>query len=256
MIVIGAGRVGTALAEASRAAGIDCTLISRESGWEALDETGAMPIVLCVRNDDLADVIPRIPASRYRDLVVIQNGAVSDWIQNQGLGELTRGLLYLAVAKRGDPIQPGSTPSPFSGRHAGTMKVWFDAMKLPAVEVNWPSFLVEEGVKLGWLLAHGVLCELYDMDVGTIAEERHGELTSLSQEICKVWRAAKGVDIDVGWFVRRLEDYSRSIPTYRASVKEWPWRNGWMVETARRRRVSTPVHDHLLEQIGHGDKLG
>lgn len=255
MIIIGGGRIGGALAAASAAAGIDCSLVTRDSGWEVFDAPGAMPVLLAVRNDDLADVLPRIPDTRKSDIVVVQNGAVSDYLRSQGLGDITRGLLYMAVAKRGDPISPGSTPSPFSGRHAGTMTTWFGAMELPATEVIWPSFLVEEGVKLAWLLAHGLLCDLYDCDVGTIANTRQNELTAVCQEIVTVWRASAGVGIEVGWLVARLCDYSLSIPTYQASVKEWRWRNGWMLDTAKRYRVKVPLTRELLRMAGHGDKF-
>ena len=51
MIVIGGGRVGTALAERSAEVGIDCTLVSRQHGWEALAGPPGDPILVTVRND-------------------------------------------------------------------------------------------------------------------------------------------------------------------------------------------------------------
>lgn len=253
--IIGAGRVGTALARASEAAGLPCLLVSRDQHWEAIDPSAMMPIVLCVRNDDLADVLPRIPAARRRDLVFIQNGALTEWLADNGASDSTRGLLYFAVAKRGDPISPGEPLSPFTGRHAMTMATWMGALGVPSRDVVWPHFVVEEGVKLGWLLTHGVLCELYNVDVGTIAASRRSELTALSREVLAVWRAARGVELSTRPFVDRLCEYSASIPTYRASVKEWKWRNGWMVRAARRYRVSAPLHEELLRRTGHGEIL-
>ncbi|TNE84347.1 MAG: hypothetical protein EP330_29455 [Deltaproteobacteria bacterium] len=75
------------------------------------------------------------------------------------------------------------------------------------------------------------------------------------QEFVAVWRAARGADLSVGWVTKRLEDYSRSIPDYTASVKEWRWRNGWMIAAARRYRVSIPLHVELLRAAGHADEV-
>ena len=251
MIVIGAGRIGQALHDASRAMDIDCDLVSRDEGWDSLAGSPGEPVVVAVRNDDLEDVLDRVPRRRRNDLVFVQNGALGPWLRERNLGSCTRGLLYYAVAKRGDAMQTGVVPSVFTGKHAGTMAVWLRAMDVPANEVSWPEFLVEDGVKLGWLMAHGLLCELYDCSVGEIAEYRRNELTSLCQEITAVWRAYAGVGLEIGWYVERLCEYSRSIPDYRASVKEVPWRNGWMVRTSRRYRVATPLHDEMLVAAGH-----
>jgi hypothetical protein len=48
--------------------------------------------------------------------------------------------------------------------------------------------------------------------------------------------------------VRRLLAYSDSIPTFRAGVKEWSWRDGWWVQAAARHGVVTPRYTEMLEQ--------
>jgi hypothetical protein len=44
--------------------------------------------------------------------------------------------------------------------------------------------------------------------------------------------------------------YSRTIPSWRGAVKEWPWRNGWFVAEASRRGVPTPLHTVWLARVG------
>ena len=50
--------------------------------------------------------------------------------------------------------------------------------------------------------------------------------------------------------MQRLCAYSLSIADYRGAVKEWAWRNGWFVEVAAARGVTTPTHARLLAQAG------
>lgn len=249
MIVVGAGRVGTALRLRSEAAGEACALVSREEGWEALDGPPGTPIVLAVRNDDLGEVVPRVPRHRREDLVFVQNGMIRPWLRDQGLSGCTRGLLYFAVSTRGERGDPGS-PSPFCGPHDGALVRWFVTIGLPAERLDWARFSVAELEKLLWIASFGLLCEVHGEDVGTVCTTRRAELEPLVAELATVGRATMGVAAPIATWVERLCAYSMAIPTYRGSVKEWPWRNGWFVAEARRRRIATPVHDALLAAVG------
>lgn len=249
MIVIGAGRIGTALHERAAARGVDCTLVTRTEGWDALQSRPGTPILLAVRNDDLDTVVGRIPAHRRHDLVFIQNGMIRGWLQTHSLARCTRGLLYLAVPRVGAPIAPGGV-NPFCGAHAVEMVGRFVDLGLEAEAVDWARFSAWELEKLIWLCAFGVLCEHLDLTVGEVCAQHRAELRSLVTELSRVGRAALGVDMPLGWLVDRLCRYSASVASWRASVKAWPWRNGWFVEAARRYGVPTPLHDELLRHIG------
>ena len=244
MLLIGAGRIGTAL---HQAAGPDAsTLIDRDSGWDALQGEVGEPIVLCVRNDDLDTVIERVPKRRHQDLVVVQNGAVRDYLADRGLQGITRGLLYFAVAKRGDPISPGRT-SWFSGPHALTCAAFLNRCGVDAQNVDWMRFTAKEFEKMAWILVFGPLCDKYQAPVGRIVDEHYDEVAALTAEIRVIGRRAMSVDLPIDWLVHRLCDYSRSIPDYRAAVKEWEWRNGWVVGVAEKAGIDLPVHSSILE---------
>jgi len=250
MIVIGAGRVGTALARRAEERGLPCALVRRDAGWEALEGRPGTPILVATRNDDLPEVVAQVPEHRREDLVFVQNGMVRPWLREQLLGQSTRGLLYFSVPSLGAPIEIGDRPSPLCGPRSLETVGWLVDLGIPAISVDWARFSAFELEKLIWTSAFGVLCETFDCDVGTICAERTAELRSLVRELSRVGRASMGVDLPIEWLLGRLCAYSASIPTTRASVKEWRWRNGWFVEEAARRGVATPVHLHLLEGIG------
>lgn len=249
MIIIGAGRIGTALADLSQERGIACTLVRRDTGWEALDGPPGEPILLAVRNNDLLDVIARVPTYRRDDLVFVQNGMIRPFLRENALERCTRGLLYLAVARRGDPIIPGGV-NPFCGPHGPAMTRWFVQLGLEATDLDWARFSYYELEKLCWLAIFGVLCERYGLTVGEVAENHADEVRELAEEFARVGRAALGVEAPLEYFVERLLGYSRRIPSFPASVKEWPWRNGWLDQAARQYGVETPRHRELLRQIG------
>lgn len=249
MFVVGAGRVGLALKARAEAAGQAVTLVDRTSGWDAL-ATGAAPILLAVRNDDLDEVVDRTPPERRRDLVFLQNGALRDWLASQGLQSATRGLLYFLVAARGAPLVEGRT-SWFSGPHAAVVAAWFEALGVEARAVDWATFSYQELEKLVWLAAHGPLCEHFGATVAEVGTQHREALRELAGELWAVGARAWGVEAPIDHVVERLVDYSSTLPDYRASVKEWRWRNGWFRDTAARLGLETAMHERLLRALGH-----
>src|SRR5690606_13983845 len=99
--------------------------------WDRLDAPAGAPILLAVRNDDLDAVLARVPAHRHVDLVFVQNGMLRPWLAARGLSAATRGLLFMAVPRRGAAIEPGGE-SPFHGPHAQALLDAFRAAALPA----------------------------------------------------------------------------------------------------------------------------
>ncbi len=246
--IIGAGRIGGALAALCADKGLACDLLTREQGQVLAHEVGS-PVLVAVRNDDLDPVLERVPKARRGDLVLIQNGMLRPWLRERGLGEVTRGLLFFAVGRRGDRPLPGS-PSPFTGPHASAMVTWLTRLGLPAEVVDTPTFAAIELEKLIWNCAFGLLCQVHAVDVGIIVEQHGDELQALVTEMAAIGARTLGVELEVGPLVERLSAYSRSIARYRGAVKEWPWRNGWFVRSAANEGLAMPTHRALLDRIG------
>ncbi len=247
MIIIGAGRVGGALAARARDAGQPCTLIDRTRGWEAIPRDSG-PIFVAVRNDDLDPVLERIDPQHHSRLVFTQNGMLRSWLATRDLHEATRGLLFFAVPSRGAALQPGGS-SPFVGPHAAAVTQWLNAVQVPALVAEETAFATTELEKLIWNCAFGLLCEHGDTTVGGVVRDQAPTLGALVDELVTLGQPAFGLTLDPPQRQRLLERlcaYSMSIPTYRGAVKEWRWRNGWFVERAA---DSAPgLHEQLLRQ--------
>ncbi len=255
MHAIGAGRIGTALAARAAALGMPLALIDRERGWEALEEPPGEPILVLVRTLDLPALAARVPAPRVRDLVLVQNGMLRGWLPDLGLQSCTRAELYFAVAARGGPIVPGDA-TVLSGLHADAVAHWLGRLGLPARSVDWLRFTWYELEKTIWLAAFGALCDRYDVSVGGVAAEHRDELREVVAEMIRVGRATAGVEAPVDWALDRLVRYSAAIADWRASVKEWEFRNGWFVAGSRRFGVATPTLDALHAALGRADAGG
>lgn len=247
--IIGAGRIGSALAALSAEHGQPCDLITREHGHQALSSEAGDPVLVAVRNDDLDPVLTRVPGARRDDLVFIQNGMLRPWLRERGLRAVTRGLFFFAVGCRGDRPLPGA-PSPFTGPHAPAMVTWLTALGLPAEVVDPPTFAAIELEKLIWNCAFGLLCQVHAVDVGIVVDAHADELQALVAEMAEIGARALAVDLEIPPLVERLSAYSRSIAGYRGAVKEWPWRNGWFASRAAEYGLAMPVHNALLDRAG------
>ena len=241
-MIIGAGRIGGALAAASP---LPCTLVTRDHGWEAMLGQQGDPLLVCVRNDDLGAVLERVPVMRRPDLVFVQNGMIDGWLATHGLGDSTRGLLYFAVSKRGGPIEPGAL-SPFTGPHAPALADWLISLGVAAEAVDRTHFAASMLEKLIWNCAFGLLCEHHQATVGELLEHHADELTRVSAELNAVGRAALRIMLDDPPLLARLRTFAARIPENRAGVKEWSWRGGWFVAAAREHGLTMPTHDRLI----------
>ena len=248
MHIIGAGRVGGALSSAAHAAGQPAVLLDRDADWSVLSATDG-PIVVATRNDDLDGVVERVPATRRADLVFVQNGMLRPWLQDQGLTDNTRGLLFFAVPSRGATIQPGP-PSPVVGAHANAVVTFLSACGAPAECVSQQAFTNLEHEKLVWNSAFGLLCQALGATVGQVVSEHNDTLAKLVRELHEVASTELDITLSLQALLPRLCDYSMSIPDYTGAVKEWPWRNGWYVRVAREHGVEMPLHTALCEQAG------
>jgi ketopantoate reductase len=248
-LVIGGGRIGTALVQQSQLRGLHVPLLTRLDGWQALKAPAGPPIAVCVRNDDLDAVVQRVPAHRRADLVFLQNGMLRPWLGRQGLDNATRGLLFFAVGQRGDAPLPGGT-SPLTGPQAQAMAQWLAQLGLPAMAVAPGEFADVEVEKLLWNCAFGLMCQVYGCSVGQVVLLHRGQLSDLCAELLALAGPACGAELELQPLVERLCQYSLAIGDYRGAVKEWPWRNGWFVQQALAKGADCPVHTGLLQRIG------
>lgn len=238
--VIGAqGRVGALLVQL---AGPRARPVTRTRDTVGLDQPGpAFPLVVCTRNDDLAGLLPRVHPSRRADLVFVQNGVVGPFLAEQGLEAYTQGVLYVAVTHVGAPPVGGGT-SVFCGPHAEAVAALLRSGGVPAQAVDRAALNQEIAVKLAWIAIFGLLGQALGLRVGALAQDHSAEVEALGAELLPLLHAELGLSLPLGALIRRLLEYSAAIPDFPASVKEWRWRNGWVVERAAQRGLPLPLH--------------
>jgi hypothetical protein len=240
MVVVGPGRIGSSLKRRADQRGLACELVGRGGAI-----VGPGPVILAVRTDELDDAVAAVPSARRRDLVLVQNGAYRDKVHQLGLDGVTRGVLYvLAASKHGDLV-PGRWTA-FCGPRADDVVHWLLSLGLPARSLDSDAFGAVELEKLLWLCVMGGLGDAYRAMVGEIARDHADDVADLFAELAPVGEAAWGVRLDLDGAVERALDWSTTIPDYRASVKEWPYRDGWLRQNARRLGIATPRHDALV----------
>lgn len=209
----------------------------------------AVPIVVCTRNDDLDAVLEQVHPGRHRDLVFVQNGTIRGWLAARGLSGAPRGVLWVAVTHRGAEPVPGG-PSVFTGRGAGVIAEMMRHHGVEADAVDPVAFAREEAVKLAWICATGVIGSATGLGVGGIDAEHADDLAALVRELHPVLQVSPGLELSADALVARVQAYSARIPHFPARLKEWRWRNGAVIETARSSGLLTPLHDAWLARAG------
>ena len=233
--IVGAGRVGVALSEMGPA-----QLVRR---GESIPE-GTGPIYVCTRNDDLPGVLAATPAARRADLVFVQNGMITSWLQANRLHQNTQALLYFAVSSVGaTPVDGGRTVvwGPWASALASRLeRGGLSCTVLPSLD----AFQAEMVEKFLWIGVFGLLCQAHNLTVGQVVETHRDAVDALTAELAGICTRALGATPPAD-LADRLCAYSMSIADYRGAVKEWPWRNGWLWS-----QEQTPLHAALLKQAG------
>ena len=247
MIIIGTGRIGGMLIERAASRNVPVSVVTRESGWSAIVER-TNPIFVTVRTTDLSTVMARIPVTRIPDVILCQNGMLTPWLHEQNWSQVTRGVLYMAVPKRGAPVQLAD-PSPFSGPQAKAVVDWFSALDLPVTETTSDRFQQIEVEKLLWNCVFGLLCHVIQKSVGTLCVSEASAIASMTEELLHVAAVGRGVHLDVYAVLRGMLDYSATIPDYVGRVSDWEFRNGWFVRAASSLGLSMPTHERWASQL-------
>ena len=205
-----------------------------------LDQPGpALPIVACVRNDDLPAALAGLHPSRHADVVFVQNGALRPFLADRGLQGATRGALYVAVERPGGPPVPGGV-SVFSGPWAAPIAAWLQRGGVAAAAVGPAVLAREEAVKLAWIVSIGAIGEARAATVGEVLDREGPALEALVRELHPLLQAALQLDLAADRLVERVFAYSLRVAHWPARAKEPAWRQGWVEAEAARQGRALP----------------
>ena len=215
--IVGKGRIGTMLFRMIP----EAILVGRE---ETIPSD--YPIIVATRCDDLDDVLSRVPPHAHHQLIFVQNGMLFSWLEKNHLSNSTQVLLYVAVSAVGEePVDGGQTVA--TGPLADVFCAIFQKSGLGCRVVLREEYNRELIEKYVWNCGFGLLCQYFSCSVGDVVTKHKKEGEALLWELAQDTADILQQSIDKG-ICERLCAYSLSIASYRGSLKEWPWRNGWL----------------------------
>jgi hypothetical protein len=243
--IIGMGEVGRRLAGALASAGVSTAPVTRRSGWEeALGDPGGV-LLVCVREEALAEVLPRLHGVGPQRLVFVQNG----WIRPllEGLPGCTRGLIWFT--SKGEFFKL-LRPSVFFGPQAAFLAEALGRGGVRSEVVGEDVFAAAEAEKMGFNCVVGLPLAVHGMRLSEYLERHREEARAVFTEAASVTARATGAAASPDWwdeFVR----LSGPIGWVRASAaKALEYRNGAVVRLARELGLAAPANERLLEVVG------
>lgn len=247
LVIVGRGRIGTMVADLALRSRVPVTLIGRADDPRPVAEPNpGRPVLVCTRNDDLDGLYEDVHPDNRPDLVFVQNGMLRPWLAARGLLGNTQGLLYVAVQKVGARPQPGGD-SVFWGPWARELADLFASQGIAArAQPDAAAYNRDVAVKFVWNAVLGLLGEATGSPVGALAAERRRDIEGLCAELAPVLSRALGVSLPVRPLCEAVLSYSATIPDYKAGLKEWRWRNGWLVDEAAAQGAPLPLHTAWL----------
>ena len=216
--------------------------------------------MVCTRNDVLADIIEKCPPSRREDLVFIQNGMLQPFLDAQGIGGNTQGLVYFAVAKKGDAPTDGVTDLNPEGLTSVTGK-WAEAVAarlhsggLACHILDADAYKVRMLEKLIWISAFMLVgARNGGCTVGDVESKHADEVRALIQELADGTSKVDGSVTFGADVADRLCAYARSVAHFPTAVKEFEWRNGYFYgisKSAGEDAEPFPTHTKWLAEVG------
>lgn len=243
--VIGLGEVGRRLAAALTAVGVEVRPVGRESGWSGLEDPATGPVLVCVREEALGDVLPRLAGIAPARLVFVQNG----WIRPllDGLSGCGRGLIWFN--SKGEFFRV-LRPSLLHGPMAAPLAAAFGRGGLDAAALDDAGFRAAEAEKMGFNCVVGLPLAVHGLALGDYLARHAAEAEALFVESVTVCARSLGVAAGPGWW----QEFRRAVEPLgwvtAATAKALEFRSGAVARLARELGTEVPVTARLLAAAG------
>ena len=160
--VIGAGRVGSALASIATDAGLPVRVVRRDDTDSGFCENTRGPIFVATHASDLDAVVQRVrdeAPSRLSDLIFLQGGLLRDeWLTKRGLENTTQAALYLSAS--GSRLTDGGGATMAFGPRANDVVDLLRLGNVAAKSVNRELYKHATLEKVIWTSAFWLLCDV------------------------------------------------------------------------------------------------
>ena len=242
-VVLGLGEVGRRLAAALESAGVGVRPVGRDSGWAGLeDDTG--PVLVCVREEALVDVLPRLAGVDPARLVLVQNGWIRPVLGAHAAA--SRGLIWFT--SKGEFFRE-LRPSLFGGPLAPALA---DALggALAVAALDDAGFRAAEAEKMGFNCVVGLPLAVHGLSLGEYLARHPAEAEALFRESVDVCARSLGVATAPAWW----DDFRQAVGPLgwvrATAVKALEYRSGAVARLARELGTEVPVTTRLLAAAG------
>jgi hypothetical protein len=243
--VVGMGEVGRRLAGALHRAGIATLPVTRTRGWdEARDDSDGLCLI-CVREEQLAEVLEALHNVSSDRLVLIQNGWIRPLLHD--LPDVTRGLIWFTA--KGGFFQI-LRPNRFSGPLAGELSLALAAGGLPSEAVNAKAFDEFDSDKMGFNCVVGLPLAVHGVSLGEYLAALPDEAKAVHEEaVSACSRASGAIPTTRGW--EAFLESAAYLDWVRVSdAKALGFRNGAIAAIAAEHGLSVPENTRLLQEYG------
>ena len=249
-VIVGGGRIGNLLYELNNKK--DVLLSSRD---DKIPVTKG-PIYICTRNNDLDAIIEKTPEDQRENLVFLQNGILTNYLETKGLADNTQALIYFAVSKLGENPIDGKTDLNPEGLTAVTGKWGEDlAIRLQSGDLSchnldrdtWTIAMLEKHI---WICAFMAVGVKHQCTVGDVESKHTDEVKEMITQLGMAASQETGIQFPNG-LEDRLCAYARSVAHFPTALKEFEWRNGWFVDITLKagselRSDPCPAHTQIM----------
>jgi ketopantoate reductase len=239
--VIGMGEVGTRLERGLRRAGVETSTVTRGSGWaDALADPQSLFLV-CVREQDLAEVLGRLKHVPSDCIALVQNGWIRPLLHS--FTGVTRGLIWFTAKGEFFTVLRSS---PFSGPLAQPLAEALTTAGIPSAVVDGASFDRLDADKMAFNCVVGLPLAVHGLSLSEYLERRPEEARAVFEEALAVCGDALGVQAESDAWEQFLLSAQPLGWVRVANAKALEFRNGAVVELARRQGREAPVNEDLM----------
>jgi ketopantoate reductase len=239
--VIGMGEVGTRLERGLHRAGVETATVTRGVGWaEALADSEGLYLV-CVREQDLAEVLGHLNGVPPARIALVQNGWIRPLLHN--FPGVTRGLVWFTA--KGDFFTVLRS-SPFSGPLARPLADALTTAAIPSGAVDAADFDRLDAEKMAFNCVVGLPLAVHRLSLSEYLEKRREEARAVFEESLAVCAGAVGAVADSDAWKQFLLSAQPLGWVRVANAKALEFRNGAIVELARRQGREAPVNTRLM----------
>jgi len=240
--VIGMGEVGKRLERGLCRAGVETAAVTRSTGWaEALADSDSLYLV-CVREQNLAEILGYLSGVPPDRIVLVQNGWIRPLLHN--FPGVTRGLIWFTAKGEFFTVLRASQ---FSGPMAKPMADALTAGGLPCAAASAAEFNRLDADKMGFNCVVGLPLAIHGLSLSEYLESRREEARTVFDEAVAVCARAVGAAADGdGWKEFLLS--AEPLGWVRvANAKALEFRNGAVVELARQQGMEATVNATLMQ---------